>query len=955
MEQFLRNLVTASIHGSIVILAVILLRFVLRKTPKKYICMLWLLAGVRLLMPIEIQSNLSLQPAFTLPDLGVSSWIWAPVLPWIWGVIAAGFGIYSLVSYLKMKRRVADAVKIQGGWECDGIDTAFILGFIRPRIYIPFGMNRQAQKHILEHERTHLDKGDHWIKMIAFLALALHWFNPLVWVAYILLCKDIEMACDERVVQFMELDERKSYSSALLSCSSKQMRFSANPVAFGEVSVKQRILKVLNYKKPGFWISLLGVLAFFFVAICLLTNPEKEAEPGIVELPGGTYIEATPEETEKVLTRLEDTWNAILSQQQYHLSFAELTNDGSVGWQANIYKDGENTLWTSSDHTNEEGSMMLDGVHYTFIPGAEGGWVAYGEDEPLLDSLLEEFSLDGKVLTNIAWEEKTNDFGMPYEKISFCAHSTNEAGETITQPMEAFFETDGTLIRIKVSNTSRKSADIFEVDNWEIDNTYNDLDNAFERAKEQIVSADSIHPSKLEEPTQDEQRMKEWGIQLRMDDDLLTQYGGEVWFCQSDGYDMVVHTDNSYWLEKRTDTGWEKLETIAEPQWTDASYTLGHGMYTTVFTDWSELYGPLSSGTYRIGKTFERMSDGGGTCVGYAEFEIFASESNTADQNAAVERCYAALEELKSRESLHWLSVSGRSMQDEYWANGDDYLCISQFNGPDTPKEEWTEYDKQLFPRVDTSVRYQGVVYGTARENPDVPSSEVLGVELKTLSPNRAGWDRSSIAEDLNMLFFERSNKTITFPEGIGVVSDKMVRFRQTWGVVGLEFDEASALLTYQFDDAGNLCYMEYKPEYRDQEIVYSIRIYDDTAEEIDAKIKPYTENLVVRDFSWAEAKAKYTAEAFDIREDGFVNNGGSAVTGPVEAARLALKEYPDLGEYLSVDVTRDEEAGMWKVTVESYVEYQSTYAYRDIYLSDDGATQLLVYEGPIGYNESRK
>ena len=378
-------------------------------------------------------------------------------------------------------------------------------------------------------------------------------------------------------------------------------------------------------------------------------------------------------------------------------------------------------------------------------------------------------------------------------------------------------------------------------------------------------------------------------------------------------------------------------------------------MYASVFTDWSELYGPLSSGTYRIGKTFEKVSGGGGTCVGYAEFEIFASESNTADQNAAVERCYTALEELKSRESVHWLSVSGRSMQDEYWANGDDYLCISQFNGPDTPKEEWTEYEKQLFPRVDTSVRYQGVVYGTARENPDVPSSEVLGVELKTLSPNRAGWDRSSIAEDLNMLFFERSNKTITFPEGIGVVSDKMVRFRQTWGVVGLEFDEASALLTYQFDDSGNLCYMEYKTGSGEEEITIYIRVYDDTAEEIDAKIKPYTENLVVRDFSWAEAKAKYTAEAFDIREDGFVNNGGSAVTDPVEAARLALKEYPDLGEYLSVDVMRDEEAGMWKVTVESYVEYQSTYAYRDIYLSDDGATQLLVYEGPIRFDEGRK
>ena len=198
-------------------------------------------------------------------------------------------------------------------------------------------------------------------------------------------------------------------------------------------------------------------------------------------------------------------------------------------------------------------------------------------------------------------------------------------------------------------------------------------------------------------------------------------------------------------------------------------------------------------------------------------------------------------------------------------------------------------------------------------------------------------------------------NKTISFPEGIGVVSDKMVRFLKTWGVVGLEDDEASAQMTYQFDDAGNLCYMEYKTGSGEEEITIYIRVYDDTAEEIDAKIKPYTENLVVRDFSWAEAKAKYTAEAFDIREDGFVNNGGSAVTGPVEAAQLALKEYPDLGEYLSVDVMRDEEAGMWKVTVESYVEYQSTYAYRDIYLSDDGATQLLVYEGPVRYDEARK
>ena len=107
--------------------------------------------------------------------------------------------------------------------------------------------------------------------------------------------------------------------------------------------------------------------------------------------------------------------------------------------------------------------------------------------------------------------------------------------------------------------------------------------------------------------------------------------------------------------------------------------------------------------------------------------------------------------------------------------------------------------------------------------------------------------------------------------------------------------------------------------------------------------------------FSWNEAQAKYTDEEFNIREDSFVNNGGSPITGPVDAAKLALKEYPNLGDYLSIDVFRDETTGMWKVTIESYVDYQSTYGYRDVYLSDSGATQLLVYEGPIGWEESRK
>ena len=331
MNTLFQNILMASFHGSIVILAVMLLRLVLKKTPRKYICLLWLLAGLRLLMPFQIQSDLSLQPSAdpvaqvqqlshsqtsaapedfspadveapaqmpeALPDIQApvttvisstpspapetapepdTGFDFLSVLPWFWLGIAFCFGIYSLYTYLTLKLKVREAVKIPGGWECDRIETAFILGFIRPNIYIPMGMTPEEQRYILAHERTHLDKGDHWFKMVGFLALALHWFNPLVWAAYILLCKDIEIACDERVVQFMELDERKAYSAALLNCSTNRAHFAACPVAFGEVSVKERIKSVLSYKKPGFWISLVGVIAIVFVAVCLVTSPARK-------------------------------------------------------------------------------------------------------------------------------------------------------------------------------------------------------------------------------------------------------------------------------------------------------------------------------------------------------------------------------------------------------------------------------------------------------------------------------------------------------------------------------------------------------------------------------------------------------------------------------------------------------------------------------------------------------
>lgn len=277
MQSLFSNLLTASVSGSIVILAVLVLRLVLRKTPKKFICILWMVAGLRLLLPVPLQSRFSLQPpTIRLPQ---SETLQTYLVP-LWCIVAVSLLCASLISYAHLRRQVKDARKIRGGWECEGLETAFVLGFLKPKIYIPAGVSDNTRQQILAHERTHLDKGDHWIKLIGFLALVLHWFNPLVWVSYILLCKDIEMACDQRVVQFMDLPERKAYSAALLDCSTHKVHYAACPVAFGEVSVKYQIKSVLSYKKPAFWISLLGVLAIALVAVCLGTNPvEKQEDP----------------------------------------------------------------------------------------------------------------------------------------------------------------------------------------------------------------------------------------------------------------------------------------------------------------------------------------------------------------------------------------------------------------------------------------------------------------------------------------------------------------------------------------------------------------------------------------------------------------------------------------------------------------------------------------------------
>ena len=939
MDGFAENLLTASFHGSILILAVLVIRLVLWKTPKKYICLLWLLAGIRLLLPIEIRSDLSLQPRFALPGLPEGSWrVWGLCL---WAVIAGGFGVYSLISYCRLKNRVREAVRIRGGWESDRIDTAFILGFVKPKILIPMGMSNQSRRYILAHERTHLDKGDHWIKMIGFLALALHWFNPLVWVAYICLCKDIEMACDERVVRFMEVEERKSYSAALLSCSSRQFHFAASPVAFGEVNVKKRILSVLNYKKPSFWISLLGVLAFFFVAICFLTSPSKES------------VKLTPEQKAQMalISQCREDLEEKFRQPEFHYEILGTDAGGGILFQTNLVKLGEDRLWnylSSSGPETANGRMEYGGKHYAWYQEA---WVETNEEDSKFEFWKNLFLWDMDTVVPVHDTVKDQ-----IREVAFNARWQDENKTVYTETVIFVYDLEGALLRVIIDqpnypNTARAFLELFYV---------NTVNQGYENETPETIFAQasrSITAGSISAQDLDNQAEKDsWGLTFRVDDDRLSSNGADVVYFQAPLGQGVLSTTDEYWLEKNVDGKWQVLPTVATPNWTLQGIGINKEYGAFGYLDWTPLYGQLQPGQYRMGKnvTCRDAQGSSKTAAFYAEFELCESvDLNSPETKAAVERCYEKLEELKARKVLHWYTYANGN-DTETWTDGENFMTVSKRNGPRKPKDQWTEDDKKLFPRTDMTIRYDGVGYTPVRENPEDATSKILGVGVGCLTPNSGGYTWASFEDGPSLLFFERDNHTISFPEGTGVVSPEMVRFTKNW-TIGENLD-CSAVLTYRFDDSGNLVFMEYRLLDPDgTEYVTSIEIREDSPEEIRQKIASSVQNLTWNTFSWEEAEKKYTSGGFDTRQQGFVNTTSQTVADPLTAAKLAQKEYPQRSREIGTQVYRDETAGMWKVTFQCEVELQSKYEFWDVYITEGGITKLLVHEGPLEFNVERK
>lgn len=316
-DVFLR-IVELSWQAGVLALAVMLARLALRRAPKWAVCLLWVLVAVRLVLPFSLQSPVSLQAAqspvtavlYELPqtqeaaqktDEVLSGGSAEPVTPlppaeivtaqpvpaikpvmtvsllaavWLAGVVM--MLTYMLVSYLGIYRRVRTAVRLEDNvYRCGAWGTPFVLGLLRPRIYVPEGMDDAALPQVLAHERCHIRRGDHLVKPLAFLLLALHWFNPVLWAAYVLLGRDMENACDERVLRGVDGAGRAAYSRALVACAVRQRPAAVCPLAFGEVAVQERVKNAMNGKKPAVWAAVLLVIAAAVIAVCFLTSPGR--------------------------------------------------------------------------------------------------------------------------------------------------------------------------------------------------------------------------------------------------------------------------------------------------------------------------------------------------------------------------------------------------------------------------------------------------------------------------------------------------------------------------------------------------------------------------------------------------------------------------------------------------------------------------------------------------------
>ena len=665
MAELFLDTVNRSISASWLVLAVVALRFALKKAPKWVNVLLWGLVAFRLVCPVTLESTLSLIPsAETIPmeimmdatpeiHTGIAAvnsvvnpvitetfapdpvasanplQILIPVLALVWCIGMALMVLYTLVSYWHLRRRVQTAVRLKDNiYQSENVVSPFVLGIFRPRIYLPFHMPEADMYHVIAHEQTHIRRKDHWWKPMGFLLLTLHWFNPVMRAAYLLLCRDIELACDEKVIKELGVDQRADYSQALLHCSVSRRSIAACPIAFGEVGVKQRVKNVLNYKKPAFWVILIAVLLCIVVAMCFLTSPRdsdslewlqnlKAEDVNVIQynftpgdLNGGETIFYEQETYPDLL--------AFLNQASGKRVTKPWRSTGGLTLYLLFTKDDGIIQVKNVDNTY----LVIDGDYYEADPDWLRSW-PFREDGALptqytepVRSIVGQFYAAAETVYHDPRFSSTWPYAsdQPYCAITYdcqllSLESNTWVNRGILQETELTEETFDTFFQ-----SSFDQAPGFREENancWQLIYNVENVKNPFllylmRQNDGTLYLAYGYYDAAGTSLIRWLHRLEtvpapDWDVTMKVE--TVTPTGASISLTPSVpllGGELEYESD--YALERYENGEWDAVERKGSANWSGSSYYLKDFVTVSHDLDWSELYGELPEGQYRIVK-----------------------------------------------------------------------------------------------------------------------------------------------------------------------------------------------------------------------------------------------------------------------------------------------------------------------------------------------------------------
>ena len=754
MYEVFTKLLNMSIMASVLAVFVMLLRLILKKVPRKYICILWALVAIRLIIPMGFFSNLSFynvmdvptdesgqieyfqytshaekpEIVFTVPAVGHEEYavgqevttshtedLYLPVIINIWIIGFAVMILSALISFFRLKGEVAASVRKEGRiYTCDDISFPFILGIIMPRIYIPSGMPDEIREHVIAHEQAHLRRLDHLWKPLGFFILSIHWFNPVIWVSYILLCRDIEAACDEKVISGMDKEKISGYSEALLTCATHRRLITACPVAFGETDVKSRVKNVLNYKKPAFWVIIIAVIACIVVAVCFLTNPTVTNDPA--DITGESALYEPP-----VLM-------VIYNGKEYKRTFGSCSwmYYGTDGMGHGVNVDSEHPLFMK--YTNDGLIDMNDSVGHMWLSFArepESVYVRYWSENFMNDpdSYEDNYS-------EASYDPETGEIGFqtgsglifevkgtwPEGTACYSFYLTMEGGSesrltssegTVTEVVGAqavvvYTVYAGTVTEVGYDN--ERGNYVIITDQYGNVSGYDHLSEVYvyEGLELNVGAAvgNRYFDIGIDNPiglTMSVKTVRPGGCDLVFEQSGVSVDGSLITGC---AYDLQQLNESREWVSFFP-------ETLA---WNEIAYDILKGTTTELSVTWEVICGQLPAGHYRIVKSVMHFKTDGGydTYLLYAEFDM----GNSADGNQNVEVIFS--NESQEFSEVRFIEEKNDEEESSYRVETDllatDFSVISE-SLSDMIKQEWNRWDNMTSEQRMLSSSIPGMIF----------------------------------------------------------------------------------------------------------------------------------------------------------------------------------------------------------------------------------------------------